>query len=258
MNVNSGAHRIARSKKNADLAGIEIIKETLLGLGLPVVLHVGDLGRRHAETHEFIANPAVRRKTAAGLDADGAEIRENELAGAGFVEGPAVLPQIGHIAGLLPDAKSIGDEGVELVARFVHLSGNDEAQVDRGVAAVGDDGQEDIVAWFRRAVPLLDGLDAVVKQALIGLEGGCRLGRDNLPFAAGDRGHFDVVLQIVGQHDIREGTEHRDQLGDVDELRETRDGAVFAGGCNSSSVEVSPKVEAQASNSCRPRSASAA
>ena len=29
-------------------------------------------------------------------------------------------------------------------------------------------------------------------------------------------------------------------------------------GCSSSSVEVSPKVEAQASNSCRPRSASAA
>jgi len=128
-----------------------------------VVLHVRDLGGGHTETHEFIANPAVRRKAAARLDADGAEIGENELAGAGFVEGPAVLPQIGRIAGLLPDAKSIGDEGVELIVLLVLLSGIDEAQVDRSVAAVGDDGQEDIVARFRRAVPLLDGLDAFVK-----------------------------------------------------------------------------------------------
>jgi hypothetical protein len=51
-----------------------------------MVLHVHDLGGRHTETYEFIANPAVRRKAAAGLDADGAEIGENELAGAGFVE----------------------------------------------------------------------------------------------------------------------------------------------------------------------------
>src|SRR6266702_5453462 len=74
LNVDAGAHRIARSKKNADLAGIEIIKETLLGLGLPVVLHVRDLGGGHTEAHEFIANPAVGRKAAARLDADGAEI----------------------------------------------------------------------------------------------------------------------------------------------------------------------------------------
>src|SRR5260370_18950887 len=159
LNVNSGAHRIARSKKNADLAGIEIVEEPLLGLGLPVVLHVRDLGGGHTETHEFIANPAVRRKAAARLDADGAEIGENELAGAGFVAGPAVLPQIGRIAGLLPDAKSIGDEGVELVGLLVILSGIDEAQADRGVAPVGDDGREDILARFRAAGPRSDGLD---------------------------------------------------------------------------------------------------
>src|SRR5258708_23052280 len=138
LNVDAGAHRIARSKKDADLAGIEIVEEPLLGLGLPMVLHVGDLRGGHAETHELIANPAVRRKAAASLDADGAEIGENELAGARFVVGPAVLPHIGRAAGLLPDAESIGDEGVELVALFVLLSGIDEAQVDRGVAPVGD------------------------------------------------------------------------------------------------------------------------
>src|SRR5258708_15742859 len=43
LNVNAGAHRIARSKKNADLAGIEMVEQPLLGLGLPMVLHVRDL-----------------------------------------------------------------------------------------------------------------------------------------------------------------------------------------------------------------------
>src|SRR5258707_399392 len=138
LNVAAGAHRFARSKKDADLAGIEIVEEPLLRLGLPMVLHVGNLGGGNAETHELIANPAVRRKAAAGLDADGAEIGENELAGAGFVIGPAVLSQIGRAAGRLPDAESIGDEGVELVALFVLLSGIDEAQVDRGVTPVAD------------------------------------------------------------------------------------------------------------------------
>ncbi|WP_171257175.1 hypothetical protein, partial [Acinetobacter baumannii] len=70
----------------------------------------------------------------------------------------------------MPNAESIGDEGVELIALFVLLSGIDEAQVDRGVAAVGDDGQEDIIARFWRAVPLLDGLDAFAEAALLGLE----------------------------------------------------------------------------------------
>ncbi len=111
----------------------------------------------------------------------------------GFSKGSAVLAQIGRVAGLLPDAKSIGDEGVELVALFIPLSGIDEAQVDRGVAAVGDDGEQDIVARLRRAVAFLDRLDALVEQALIGLEGGRRLGRDDLPLAAGDRRHLDVV-----------------------------------------------------------------
>src|ERR1700737_412070 len=91
LNVNASAHRIARSKKNADLAGIEIVEEALFRLGLPMVLHVGDLGRRHAETDEFVANPAVGGEAAAGLDADGAEIGENELAGAGLVEGPLAI-----------------------------------------------------------------------------------------------------------------------------------------------------------------------
>jgi hypothetical protein len=133
------------------------------------------------------------------------------------------------IASCRPDAKGIGDKGVELVAGLIVLARIDQTQVDRRVPAIGDDREEDIVARFRRAVALFDRGDPLVEQALIGLEGGRRLGRDDLALAAGDRRHSHVVAQVLRQHDVREGAEHGDQLGHVDELGEARDWAVFAG-----------------------------
>lgn len=48
-----------------------------------VVLHEGDLGRRHPQVHEPVLDPAIGREAAAGLDAGRAEIGEDQLAGAG-------------------------------------------------------------------------------------------------------------------------------------------------------------------------------
>ena len=58
-----------------------------------------------------------------------------------------------------------------MFAGFVALRRIDQAQVDRGVPPVGDDREQDIVAGLRRAVAFLDRRDALVEQALVGLEG---------------------------------------------------------------------------------------
>src|SRR6266702_111550 len=136
LNVDAGAHRIARSKKNADLAGIEIVEETLLCLRLLAVLHIGDLGRRHAEPDQFVPDPAIGRKAARGFDRQRPKVREDELAGAGLLEGSAIPAPIGGAVRLLPDPESIADQRVELVALLVILLGVDEAQVDRSMPAV--------------------------------------------------------------------------------------------------------------------------
>ena len=44
------------------------------------------------------------------------------------------------------------------------------------------------------------------------------------------RRHLHIFAQVLRHHHIREGAEHGDQLGDVDELREARDRLVLAGG----------------------------
>ena len=110
-------------------------------------------------------------------------------------------------------------------------SGIDEAQVDRRVAAVGDDRQQDIVARLRRPVPLLDRLDAFVEQALIGLEGGARLGRDDLAFAAGDRRHLDEMpADPSGSTTSAKERNMAISSGTLTNSREARDRPVFAGG----------------------------
>ena len=52
---------------------------------------------------------------------------------------------------LFPDAMNVVDQGVELVVGLVVAARSDKAQVDRGVAAVGDDGEQDVVALLRLA-----------------------------------------------------------------------------------------------------------
>ena len=79
--------------------------------------------------------------------------------------------KIGRVSGLPPDAQGVPDQQIELVVRLVVIVGIDEAQVDRGMAAIGDDREQDVVAKLWRPVAHLDRLDALVEQALIGLEG---------------------------------------------------------------------------------------
>ena len=80
-------------------------------------------------------------------------------------------------------------------------------------------------------VALLDRLDALVEQALVGLEGrGSARRGDDLALAAARSGTFTIAAQVLRQHHVRERAEHGDQLGDVDELREARHRLVLAGG----------------------------
>ena len=44
LRVDAGAHRVGGADQEADLAGIDVAEQPLLGLGLLEVLHEGDLG----------------------------------------------------------------------------------------------------------------------------------------------------------------------------------------------------------------------
>src|SRR5271166_2053043 len=98
------------------------------------------------------------------------------------------------------------------------------------MAPVGDDGELDVVALLWPAAAFLDVFDAPGQYLLVGAERVARLGRDELTLAALDARQFQVVPQIILEHDIRDGAEHIDQLGDVDKLREALDRLVAAGG----------------------------
>ena len=67
--------------------------------------------------------------------------------------------------------KALATRALSLLSGFVALRRIDQAQVDRGVSAVGDDREQDVVAGLRRAVAFLDRGDALIEQALVGLEG---------------------------------------------------------------------------------------
>jgi hypothetical protein len=56
------------------------------------------------------------------------------------------------------------DQEIELVVRLVVIVGIDQAQVDRRMAAIGDDREQDVVAGLGRPVALLDRLDAGVER----------------------------------------------------------------------------------------------
>ena len=81
----------------------------------------------------------------------------------------AVLAAIG-VPPSPPDAEGVRDESIELVSGFIALRRIDQAQVDRGVSAVGDDREQYIVTGLRRAVAFLDRRDALIQQALVALK----------------------------------------------------------------------------------------
>lgn len=94
--------------------------------------------------------------------------------------------------------------------------------------AIGDDGEQDIVAGLRRPLTHLDGLDAVCQKLLVELEGRRRRRGKDLAPAGGNRRHLHIFAQIVRHNDIREAPEHRDQFRDIHERCKTADGLVLA------------------------------
>ncbi len=151
LRVDAGPHRVGGADQEADLAGAHVAEQALLGLGLLEILHEGDFGRRHAQADELVADPAIGREAARLLDADGAEIGEDHLRGAGQLVGacrrrarrcsPPVSCQM---------RKALATSRFSLLSGFVVVVRIDEAQIDRGVASVGDDGEQDVVAGLRR------------------------------------------------------------------------------------------------------------
>ena len=79
---------------------------------------------------------------------------------------------------------NVVDQGVELVVGLVAAPRSDKAQVDRGMPAVGDHGEQDVVALLRLPLALLDRLDPLGEMALIGEERFARRRGDDLPTTA--------------------------------------------------------------------------
>ena len=98
------------------------------------------------------------------------------------------------------------------------------------MTAVGDDGEQNVVAGLDPAVALLDRLDAGVEHGLVAAKRGGRLGGHDLAGAGRDVRDFDVAPQIGGQHHVREAAEHGDQLRHIDEAGKARDRLVLAVG----------------------------
>jgi hypothetical protein len=97
------------------------------------------------------------------------------------------------------------------------------------VAAVGDDGQQDVVALLGFAGPFFDRLDSLCQMLLIGEEGlACGRG-DDLPTSARDRRQLQILAQIGLEHDVGDHPIDRHEVGDIDELAESRDRLVEAG-----------------------------
>jgi hypothetical protein len=117
------------------------------------------------------------------------------------------------------------------IRAFSLLSGSlpDEAEIDRGVATVGDDREQDVVALFGLAGPFFDCLDPLCEMLLIAEEGFARRRRDDLSAPSGDGRQFEVLPQIGLEHHVRRHAIDRHEVGDIDELTESRDRLVEPG-----------------------------
>ncbi len=49
LDIDAGSHSLGRTDQHADLAGIEVVEQPLLGIRLLVVLHEGYFRSWHAE-----------------------------------------------------------------------------------------------------------------------------------------------------------------------------------------------------------------
>ena len=133
----------------ADLAAIDRVEQALFRRGLLVVLHEGDLARRHAAGDKGILDPAIGGEAAGFFGGQRAEVGKDHLRRAGQGIGDAVGAGIAIVRCLFPDAMNVVDQRVELVVGLVAAPRSDKAEVDRGMPAVGDDREQDVVALLR-------------------------------------------------------------------------------------------------------------
>ena len=229
LGVDSRAHGLCRAEHEAHAAGVDVVEQALL-LGRALeVLHDCDLGRWHTEADQLVLDPAVGREAARLLGRERAEVGEDHLRRPCRRERRAVPLAVALLARLLPDAVRVADQRVQLVVGLVTRPRFHQAHVDRGVAAVGDDLQQDVITLFHTACALLDLVDAGSQLRLVVAECVAGLCRDELAMTAFHGWQLQVAAQVVIQHDIRDRPEHVDQLGDVDEFAETLDRLVGAG-----------------------------
>ena len=95
--------------------------------------------------------------------------------------------------------------------------------------AVGDHGEQDVVAFLRLAGAVLDRLDPVGKMALIPEEGLARRRGDDLPTPSRDRRQLEILAEVGLEDDVGRHPIDRHKVGDIDELAESRDRLVEAG-----------------------------
>jgi hypothetical protein len=230
LRIHAGPHRVGGADQDSDLAGVDVGVEALLGAGLLEVLHEGDLARGNAELDEPRLDPAIGGEAAGLFDGERSEIGEDHLRRAGQGVRDAVGLGVSELRRLAPDAMNIVDKGVELVRRLVVMVGENEPHVDRGVASIGDDREENIVALLRLAFAGFDEDDAFREGLLIGLEGRARLGGDDLALAGPDHGQAEIVSKIRFEDDVGDHAIHRHQVWDVHEFGKARYRLIESGG----------------------------
>ena len=113
---------------------------------------------------------------------------------------------------------NVVDQGVELVVGLVVAPRSDKAQVDRRMPAVGDHGEQDVVAFLRLAGSVLDRLDPLRQMALVGEERFARRRRDDLPTPSRDRRQLQILAEVGLEDDVGRHAIDRHKVGDIDEL----------------------------------------
>ena len=229
LGVDAGAHGLGRADEDPDLAAIDRVEQALFRRGLLVVLHEGDLSRWHAAGDKGVLDPAIGGEAAGFFGGQRAEIGKDHLRRAGESVGNAVGAGVAIVRCLFPDAMNVVDQGVELVVGLVVASRLDKAEVDRGMAAVGDDRKQDVVTLLRLPLTFFDRLDPLGEMALIGEEGLARRRGDDLPTPSRDRRQLQILAEVGLEDDVGRHPIDRHQIGDIDELAESRDRLVEAG-----------------------------
>ena len=83
--------------------------------------------------------------------------------------------------------------------------------------------------FCRLPLALLDRLDPLGEMALIGEERFARRRGDDLPTASRDRRQLQILAEVGLEDDVGRHPIDRHQIGDIDELAESRDRLVEAG-----------------------------